>query len=161
MGERAVARITGPDVSYWYRSRWGARDAVLDAVFAADSPAKRLATVDWRPVTATRGRQPDAQTTEIVYHIGRDGVAIFVPLWFGTGLFEPPSGSTDGVLVPATSLSEVRRIRRHHRQLKEQVVDAVAAGFTPESARRLSRRIAVLVETVAVQFRRAASFYIG
>lgn len=160
MGERAAACLVGPDAVHWYRCQWGARDAVLDAVFDTDSPSARLATLDWHPIPSFPADGAlDMQTTEIVYRIRPCGVDVFVPLWFGTGLCDPPVEPTEGVLVPVSSQSELRCLRRTNRQLKAEILDAVADGMTPVRARRLSCRLSALVSTVAVQFRHVASIY--
>lgn len=160
MGERAVACVVGSSTVEWYRSRWGARDGVLDAVLSTDHPIAEVAAIDWRPIpTFPENRGLDMQTTEIVYQIRPRGVDVFVPLWFGTGLFDPPAELTEGVLVPVSSLSEVRHLRRSHRGLKAEILDAVSEGMHPASAHTLSQQVSALVRTVAVQFRRMASIY--
>lgn len=157
MGERAVAVVPDGDTAVWYRSQWGGGEDVLEKVFDAGSPVEELLTIEWQSL----GRAPlerihdvvDSHTVEVLYLVAPGGIEVFLPLWLGLGLREPPASPARGTLVPVSSLKAVRACRSSLRRVKGPLLDCATEGkIPPESAEKISTRVCELICTVGFGF---------
>jgi hypothetical protein len=132
MAERALLARQRED--YWYecyRARWGGTDRALGATFGGINPAD-LPSTDWefseRAPFRAIVENLDYLAMSALYRETRDGLTVFVPLWFGLLLDDKKLPSTAGALLSVSSLPDARGVRDWFREIKGTLADVVRAG---------------------------------